>query len=839
MKQLSILAIVACAALTVGCGSSGTTPGGTVDTGGGAATDTGGGGGSDATTGTDTGGGGGGDATGTTDTGGGGDNCSCAGKECGFIPGCPKSCGSCGAGQKCVNNKCEKKVVVQLKKFGEFCGPTKDCQPPPAGTASNSPAAQAYRDCLNAQCDTNLCYGGVCTKLCTILKDEKNNATGSAGDDGIEDSATNSECGDAATGDKAIHGSTYSCVQQLDKAQVQQGQSAAICVPSTSWKECKADSECQDTESCRLYFVYGALTSRCGPKSHSPGSTKGAGIAQSCNSNPLEGDVAVCTNDLCFSLGCSAFCNDNKDCVTDVGACKAGKCANGSTCKDDTDCSAWQCSQQQLSSNDPKKYGVCWPKNCKVNGDCPDDTFACRISYNGVQKPEGEPDPDDPTKVILPGWDNICVSKVKDGVKVGEACDPFSSDDDTTLKACENPFMCNNGNCSTLCETGKDCPKDMKCNINEAPLDLDNPDDGIYDVFLPYGSCTSVKGAGKACLGTKECGAGKHCKMVVEPVDLAAGATPVSYKYVANAMCVDVEAGKGDYGKLCGSASDGKGLGKLCNSGFCLNTTNAAGQAQPGFCVDLCGSKNDCAQNVSIYNQNYKSVCTSLRLSWNTTPEPEDDHFIPVCVPTNPNSSLSDCSKDKTCTKANEACLGYAITMSVDKPTKMEYLCSFVGNSPTQANQNPPQPTKKVGEECDLEATLNECTTGYCMPDVKNGKGYCSRVCNENSDCPTSDSMSCNKDYARIPRPDKANAGLMPLCMKAKSCIPCAYDYTCAGNYACTNVGGGGTLAKQVCAPSCATDKDCANADGGAKCVPAKDADGNEIKGKNVCAPGC
>ncbi len=831
---------MACAALAVGCGS--TTPANTsaADTGTGITTDTttGDSGTTDTTTGTD--GGAATDSGGTADAGG-GDKCSCDKKECGFIPGCPKSCGACGAGKVCQNNLCKDKVVIVLKKLGEFCGPTKDCQPPPSSAASDSPEAKAHRECLNAQCTDNLCYGNVCTKLCTILKDEKNNATGAAGDDGIEDSTTNSECADAATGENAPHGSTYSCVQQLPKAQVQAGQSAAICVASTSFKECKADSDCEAaTERCRLYYIYGEVTARCGPKSHTPKSTSGATLAQTCNANPVTGDIAVCENNFCNGLGCLSFCKTNDDCLTDNSKCTAGKCANGNACKGDTDCSAWQCDQQSLSSTSTAKVGICWPKNCKVNGDCPDETFACRISYNGVKDPKGDPDPEDATKVKLPGWDNICVSKIKGGVKVGENCDPFSSDTDTSLKACENPFMCNGGECSTLCDKGADCPTGMKCGFNEAPLDLDNPDDGKYDVYLAYGTCTGTKGADKACKGTKECGAAKHCKVIIEAVELAAGATPVDYKYVANGLCVDKGAGKKDFGGMCGSATTETGLGKLCNSGYCLNATNAAGAAQPGFCVDICSSKADCAPTVKLYNQDYKSICTSLRLSWNTTDAPQDDHYIPVCMPTNQSSSLADCSKDKACAKNTEACIGYAVSMSVDKPSKVEYFCSFAGNSPTQANANPPQPTKGVGEECDLEATLAECKTSYCMPDSKTGKGYCSRVCNADADCGAAkDGMHCNMDYQRIPRPDKANAAIMPLCMKKKSCIPCTYDYTCAGDYTCHNVGGGGTLAKQVCSPGCKTDADCATTDGGAKCVDSKDADGNVVKDKKVCAPSC
>lgn len=95
---------------------------------------------------------------------GNGDQCSCAGKQCGFIPGCTKSCGACGAGKKCVNNQCIASTTAKLKKFGEFCGPTKDCQP--ALSNATQTEKDAYRDCLNAQCDFGICNGGICIKEC-------------------------------------------------------------------------------------------------------------------------------------------------------------------------------------------------------------------------------------------------------------------------------------------------------------------------------------------------------------------------------------------------------------------------------------------------------------------------------------------------------------------------------------------------------------------------------------------------------------------------------------------------------------------------------------------------
>ena len=92
--------------------------------------------------------------------------------------------------------------------------------------------------------------------------------------------------------------------------------------------------------------------------------------------------------------------------------------------------------------------------------------------------------------------------------------------------------------------------------------------------------------------------------------------------------------------------------------------------------------------------------------------------------------------------------------------------------------------------------------------------------------------------FPGFPRMDKDKAAIVPMCMKTKSCIACDYDYQCAGDYKCTNLGKGGTLANTRCAPSCTTDKDCAAADGGTKCVPAVDGEGKDLAHK-VCKPGC
>ncbi len=828
-RQSTILVILACTALMVGCGSSSGTTGGAVqDT----ATGSDSFGGND-TTSTDDTATGGNDTSTSTDTASdtGSDPCSCDGKECGFIPGCSASCGACPSGKACKANKCEATTQVKLKKFGEWCGPSKDCQPPPAGTPSNSAAAGAYRDCLNAQCETNLCNNNHCTKFCAILEDTKNNATGAAGADGIEDEGANSECADAVDGP---HGDAYKCVELRTPAQLAQSGSLAICTPGKDFKPCKLDKDCNADETCRLYTVYGALTQRCGPKSKNPDKSAGAAVTQTCNNNVVTGAVSICANNFCTGLGCTSFCEADTDCISQPGACKSGKCPNGDACTGDVDCSAWKCDKGvSLASDDPTKFNICWPKNCEVDGDCKSDNAYCRISYNGVDNPEGDPDPDDPTKTKLPGWANICMNKPNNAAKKGEKCDPYA-DDDTSLPEC-GIFICDGGYCGALCKSDAQCPTGMSCGTNEIPFDLDDPQDDINDIFLPIQRCTPTPGKDGSCLSKSDCKAGKYCKLYESQVSLPDGATPVDYGYVLAGACIDPDAAKKNIGDQCGPASTETGLAKLCQSGVCLNTTNQAGQAQPGYCSDYCGGgKADCPATVTAYGQQYKTICRSLLWGWNGTKEQTDDIYAPLCLPTSTNNSLTDCSSTKACTAKLEACLGFAVATGPDKAAKIEYSCLSIANPATQANPNPPQPTKKVGEACNPEADATECLTAYCLDDAEAGKGYCSRTCNEDADCGSG--LVCDKGNMLIPRKDPAKAGYMPICRKAKSCIPCAYDYQCAGNYKCTNLGAAGTLANQRCAPACTVDADCANADGGAKCVPAKDADGKELATK-VCAP--
>jgi hypothetical protein len=373
----------------------------------------------------------------------------------------------------------------------------------------------------------------------------------------------------------------------------------------------------------------------------------------------------------------------------------------------------------------------------------------------------------------------------------------------------------------------------MKCAISDYRFDLDDPEDEIYDVFLAHGRCKSMPGASKTCYAQADCADKTTCMGWNHAVDLAKGATPVSYAYTSSGLCVTVDPKKKSFGDHCGALAKEA----LCNSGRCFNTTNNAGKLQKGYCSDLCGSRSECTDKVKLYGYDYRGICRSVKYTYNATIPPHDDLYLPACRLTNGKSTLVDCSKTKTCSDASQACRSYSVAFGPDKAITTEYWCTWNQNS----SNNPPV-TGNVGDPCDLESNDYLCKGGYCLRDTKAGTGYCSGVCNKDSDCGSSkDGMFCDKgnmNWPGIPRNNANVAGVVPMCRKQKSCISCSYDYQCGGDYRCTNIGGTKTLTNQRCAPSCQSDKDCAASDGGIKCQAAKDKAGQTLTHK-VCTPTC
>ena len=747
--------------------------------------------------------------------------CADHGAECGFIKECPKSCGACSTGQKCdATHKCIADLKKPLKKFGEPCGQNKDC-PIPADTTDQT-AMTTYFDCINAQCEDGVCNAGVCTKQCNIATDDKNNTTGATGADGIEDVGATSDCGGAVDGP---YGTKYTCVQLLSP---QNGNAAnyIYCVAESSFKPCKADSDCDAGDACDLQLIYGAYQQMCAPALKTPVGTDGAytykagaTLGQACNSDPTAGDLSLCANDFCSGAGfCLGFCKTDADCATQPGGG-----AGGYACK----------ANIKVASNPAYSASLCLPKDCQIDGDC-GNGFFCRPYWNGVKKLAGEPDPNDATKLVYPAFQPGCQPIAAKTVKPGDTCDPYVNSTGATKPgaACQNPYACVDGSCGSLCKTNSDCAADQQCGVEEIPLDVDNPQgtgatDGIYDFELSLNICAYLPKAAGKCAASKDCsGASSYCKAFVHKLDLPTDATPIGNDTI-NGVCVAPDAKGAKGGEVCGPAANDA----FCDSGYCLNTQSSTGTVQPGFCADYCSSKSDCPASISLGGTSYKTFCRSLRLGYNNTLDDiRDDLWLPVCYPIAATNSLEDCSATKKCAAAGEQCLPMTIAAGPDSIAKVEFLCATVGATATKA----------IGEACNANPAAGadpECKAGLgCLPDAA-GKGYCTGLCSKDADCGSgNDGMTCDLQNQWLPRTDISKAAIVPICKKAKSCLPCGLDTDCAGNSACSNIAATGSAADGRCAPGCAIDADCAGKDGGSKCVAALGTNG-KATGKKVCAP--
>lgn len=758
--------------------------------------------------------------------------CQKANALCGFAPQCPTTCGGCPVGTLCKAGKCEAKP--NKKKLGEGCGPDKQCRPP----ANNAPQAEFtdYQDCLDAQCDSGRCYLAICTTVCKIGKDAALNWNNQPGQDGIEDIGQTSDCANATAGPM---GSALQCVEQAKVPDVAAGKTNAVCMAGTTFAPCKATSDCKSGEACAIRYILGNYVSVCAAALQNPNGKPAGTYSQYCSNDPVKGDIAYCANNHCSTGGtCLALCKDDKDCVTAPGACQSGKCTNGTgSCSTDVDCSAATCVKDlKWYSNVAKTFDQCRPRSCALDGDCKDTAFYCRNWYNGVKSIDGDPDPIDPTKIVLPGWDPGCVRKQPKTAKKGEMCDPYTTDSDTTLPVCENPAWCFNGSCGGLCKQDSDCASGQKCGISESSFDLSTPADGNGDVFLPIAGCQPMPNAKGNCLSAKDCKdtAAPFCRpwefAITAPGDVT-GSTVTSY--VTGGLCITPEPTFGQPWTECGAAAGGK----VCKSGVCLGSN---GGQNPGYCGELCTSSADCPSKIAYNNGTYKSVCRSYFRAWSGTPEPEDDLYLPMCGTAYKDSSLADCAATKKCDNPKEYCAPLAVAFGPDQPVKMAFQCL----SAWTATQTPG--TKKVGEPCNPTPAANsppECASGYtCRQDSEKGKGYCIAGCNTQSDCELakgvtpSDGLMCDTGHMFIARKDAAKAGYAPFCLKKKACLPCQWDNDCTDDHRCTNLGTAYQGADRRCAAPCTDDSGCA---GGAKCVPAYGIDGLALPGSKVCKPQC
>ncbi len=719
--------------------------------------------------------------------------------ECGD-DGCDGVCGTCDGTDVCQGHVCVPEPTQKIA-FGGECQYLVDCQPylDPV-TYEDNPD---FPYCNNDQCEGGgSCSTPFCTKTCVMHKDTVNNATGVAEGDGIEDDDTpQNDCAGALDGPV---GTNFKCVALLP---ADQPNPVFMCQAGTTFKACVANADCPDGEACQLAYVNGVYQTRCmtAVKDEFHG---GVAVGKVCNGNVWDDDLAFCSSDLCFGVGCVDFCTANSDCMTNPGAtCTGGTCSNNPDfdCATDTDCSAWTCDEgfQLLGADYPDQlFDICFPKECGVSDDCGDTDYFCRFFMNGEEALDDV------------AWEFFCLPKPADSVGPGEECDPFEQDD-IEGPECETGF-CVGGFCSSICITDDDCATDQFCVVQEYGYDHD--EDELVDKILPYQLCQSFPGSKADCMTNADCVEdGEACVMGEFPSD-------GEFMYEIKGYCANLGEQKGVMGDICGW-----GVGVQCKSGICFYFDQEEGY---GLCTEPCTQNSDCPEALSIEGNDYKTVCAMTMWGYNGTLDIEDALFLNYCWVTDAENSFQDCSADFVCTeKENEACIPYVHSLAPDVPALVEYAC--VSNLGYDDEGNPlPAPTKEAGEVCDPEAN-GECIGIFCMNDVQEGIGYCSQLCLTDEDCP--DGLDC-VDNVYLPRVDMNNAAIYKACRKAVSCLSCTDDYSCTPGYQCVNVGGTGITADYKCAPTCEVDDDCAATDGGPMCVESVDADG-QPEGKLTCAP--
>ncbi|MBI5611356.1 MAG: hypothetical protein HY902_20960, partial [Deltaproteobacteria bacterium] len=722
-------------------------------------------------------------------------------------------CGGCGTGTVCdtvtgspTQYTCVAKPGGATKaKDGAACGPSATCLPP--GADATSAQKQNYAQCLDDQCESGLCYWGACTRTCTVAKDSAVNFSGAATPtgDGLEDPGASPSCQGFADGPL---GSQFVCAQITDPAQ---GKPVSYCIAGTTFAPCTSNSDCSGGEVCTYRTVRGAYRQVCAPAQKQADGKAGKVGGAYCNSDPAQGPVVACKNGLCLPWGgCVDFCTSNAQCSAGgvPMVCQSGVAVLGSQAP---------------------AYSACVPQHCALDSDCKNPDFFCLSVYNGVKHQAGDPDPAQPGKLLLPGWEtSICAPKAPGTAARGEACDAWPSSGDSTQKPCETKYWCINGSCGGHCQTGKDCAADQVCAVQEFAFDTSQPADSEPDVFTALHVCAPLPKAAGPCLSPKQCTdpVASYCRAV--EVDLPASPTKTA-NFTVMAQCIAPDSSLAALGEKCGAA-----VGKGCQSGICLGvSTDASGKPTAGWCTDVCGTSNDCPASAPIAvagGKTFPWACSSIALADNATEQPYDNLYLPVCLPQPAGSSLADCGGTLACAPS-ESCQPFAIALGPDAAAKVEYRCVKAWVSPVAQ--------KKAGDLCNPSAGPTEpaeCASRLCLPDAQTGKGYCSALCKTGADCGTLDKMQCDTGHQMIPRQSPSMPAIAPLCQKHKSCIPCRWDYQCPDTMKCTWLSPGDPGGR--CAPPCAQSSDCAATDGGPACQPAVDRYGKPT-GASVCTPTC
>ena len=703
--------------------------------------------------------------------------CECI-PECGAAvcgdDGCGGSCGTCPFTEVCGDDgACTAQPVSEL---GSLCTTSDTCN----GDSLDWP------DCYNSQCNGGYCTSPYCTETCTLTLD-KVDWEGNPLPDGVEDQGAVSDCG-AGVGGVVAEGANYVCVNIItfDSGPVN------WCLPGTTFKPCFSHEDCPAAESCQLMFIGGELSARCAHKF-----VEAAPVGTHCNGNPDAGDLSFCESDLCYGVGCSAYCFNESDCATNTLGCVEGKCGVDAAvdCETDQDCSAFECNENlQLDQAGTYFADICLGKSCSDSDDCPGD-FYCRPFTNGAATVE-EFD-----------WDYSCSAIEPGSAGLGESCG-----DGTDEAPCAGICL-NNGKCSSVCYEDADCEAaDGFCALDEYALDVDG--DLIDDKVLVLEYCTGFGGSKQVCGSDSDCTEAENEGCEFFEYQNEDGTLD------AKALCQELPEDGAAPGEACGGSTE-----KTCGVGFCLYATDTT----PGICSSVCENATDCPAVIKVAGVNgfddgeYTGVCTTFTLADNKTLDNNlDNVLVPICTPAVLGSTGGSCADDFTSCPEGNVCGPVAIFSGTTGPGSVDFTCFA----------NDAADTDPLGTTCN--PATESCASGLCFGEAF--EEICTALCNTDADCAADPTLGCG-NFTLLERDNPEDNVLVQVCQKAESCLPCQVDDDCPGaSFQCANIGGAGILAELRCAPSCTVDADCAGTDGGNLCLESIDAEGNPT-GVTTCAP--
>ena len=684
---------------------------------------------------------------------------------------------------------CSGNIEEPLQEFGGAC-----CYTPLAHPQNSNCVwyADGYDGtCLDVQCGSGLCREPYCSKPCTILKDQVNNATLEPGQDGIADEGEFNDCEGAVDGPV---GTQMRCVN----LNLPENDTIGQCQPGTTFGACESHGDCPASEVCSVMYILGAYQARCRIPAK-----EAKGMAEECNSDPNSGLTSECAGPYCFGYGCVELCGGDEHCATDT--CVGGACTKDPerSCATNADCSAWSCQELTPFSNNAFTDDFCQPKDCTKADDCRDPDWFCRPFWNGADAVEDV------------GLAHSCRRLEPGTANYGEPCDPSGQ----SLPDCTFGSACIEGYCSAPCQSDADCPESTECLLG-AEWSIDVDDDEEVDTYVSIDMCRVWPHQGEElvdCASDDDCPAGDHCQFRVRGETGDDGVRVWKTEYKCH---TDLE-GQVDFPVECSEAD-----GQPCKTDLCL-VPGGAGSTSPTYCAAYCKAAADCPDQMKYDGLSWKTICLSFRVNHNNTPGLADDTYVPYCRHTSTFGSLKSCEETRSCASVKEYCRALAIAANPDEPVVVEHLCSDVSEGLTA------YPTKVVGEACE---SWTECIGRNCLPDGEGGR-YCSELCASDADCVSEDGIDALKctEVVLIERADPTLSGVTTRCIRQKTCMTCETDGDCGGDHQCVNFGGQGFLADLRCGSPCETDADCLDA--GTSCIEDVDPNTAQLTGKRVCGP--